>query len=259
MKNWATAFTNTSGSFPNILAVNVSTPGAGDGTEFISDLINDFWGWMQHMVNGAGLTPSGSLESSSASQVGQALRHYFGAPGEVVMWQGQADPATAGIRLLLLQGQGVLRATYSDLDYNCYVGDANNSSYEAYYRATDSAGTNRSTTGSYLILPDMRGLVPRGHDPAAVNDPLGTSRLFPDYQAHSLEEHLHNVISSNPAYRPVDLVGDASGTGDALLSIESGTEASTDLVASDSPLYSCNYNSVETRMKNFQVKFAVRY
>ena len=36
MIDYAATFTNYSGSFPNIEAVNVSAPGAGDGTEFVA-------------------------------------------------------------------------------------------------------------------------------------------------------------------------------------------------------------------------------
>lgn len=76
-------------------------------------------------------------------------------PGEVVPYLGATEPTG----WLFLAGQVILRATYPELDAAVYVGDALNATAPALYRTTTlvNPGTNRSTTGPYLVLPDGRG------------------------------------------------------------------------------------------------------
>ena len=66
---------NSSGSFPDVIGVDASAPGATDGTELTADLFNDFMGAFQAILNEVGSTPSGSPESGSGtSQILNALR-----------------------------------------------------------------------------------------------------------------------------------------------------------------------------------------
>jgi len=203
MLDYASAFINRSGSFPNILAVNASGPSATDGTEFVANMINDsMWGIWQMILDRAGLSPNGVVESASNSQIREAIQKGFGgAPGLVQEWHLADDPGTSGHRCLLLTGQGVLRANYPELDAACYVGDANNAAVAAaggaYFRANNSDGSSPSITGAYLILPDRRGVVPRGLDPAASIDPDGASRYLGDLQADALGSHRHKLKSVN--------------------------------------------------------------
>jgi hypothetical protein len=152
-----TTVANISGTFPNIVTVNETIPDAGDGTPLVKKWVDDHWGFQQAVLNHAGTTPSGVNESASVSQVLNGLISILSPVGSVIAWHGNVLPQTLGHRLLHLDGSGVLRSSYTDLDAACYVGDANNndSNYEAYYRADDSGGTSRNTSGIYLILPDM--------------------------------------------------------------------------------------------------------
>ena len=195
MLDYAAAFTNKSGVFPDILAINASGPSATDGTEFVANMVNDsMWGVWQMLLNRAGMTPNGVLESDSASQIKEALWKTSIPPGVEVGWHQATDPATAGYRLLLLNGQGVLVANFSDLVAATYVGDANNAAVAAvgggYYRADDAAGTIPNIAGIYLILPETRGYAPRGLDVAATVDPDGASRYLGDHQLDAFQGHL---------------------------------------------------------------------
>ena len=68
MIDYATIFTNFSGAFPNIVAVNASGGGATDGTEYIKAFIDDLWGENQAVMDFAGFTPNAAAEAAGASQ-----------------------------------------------------------------------------------------------------------------------------------------------------------------------------------------------
>lgn len=262
MQDYEVAFTNKSGTFPDIVAINASGPGATDGTEFNANMINDsMWGVMQMILNRAGLSPNGVLESDSASQIREALQKGFGAPvGVVTQWHIDDDPGTSGHRALLLNGQGILRASYTELDAAVYVGDGNNAAVAAaggaYFRADNSDGSSPNVAGIYLILPETRGYVPRGLDVAASVDPDGASRYLGDNQVDAFQGHYHDgdvgrVASPNDGFStglqaagvvPTDFVG-------ALEVTDPITDGVNGAPRIDS----------ETRMVNFSTKFVVWY
>jgi len=181
-------FAYTNGlAFPNTLAINASGPGATDGTEFIKAFIDDLWGARQAVMDAAGLSPSGVTEGPGASQFLEALRLLGPGPAVVTEWHGAADPSVTGHRALPLNGQGILRANYVELDTLVYVGDGLNPTATAYYHADDAAGTIRNIAGVYLILPESRGYAPRGLDTAATVDPQGASRDLGSLQADAMQ------------------------------------------------------------------------
>lgn len=159
MIDYAASFTNTTGAFPDIVADNVSAPGAGDGTEFVKLMIDDIWGRAQAIMNYAGLAPDGVSEADGTAQILEALNKGWGiGPGMGVIYWKNGTPAANGDRILLLQGQVILIATYSELVDACYVGDGNNATAATFYKTSDAGGTTRDTAGSYFVLPDTRGL-----------------------------------------------------------------------------------------------------
>ena len=167
-----TSFVHTDGAeYPDNAAVNASGGTALDGTEFVKKMIDTYmFGRQQALLNYAGLTPNGITESDGASQELEALKKGFGiGPGIGVTYWKNGDPATNGDRVLLFQGQGIVRANYEDLDNAVYVGDGNNPTAASFYHADDAAGTTRNTTGIYLILPDNRGLGQKNIGDATVN------------------------------------------------------------------------------------------
>lgn len=73
MKDFAD-LNNSSGSFPSVIGVDASGPGEVDGTELTADYFNQHLGWIQAVLNNAGVTPSGSDEVYNASQILNALK-----------------------------------------------------------------------------------------------------------------------------------------------------------------------------------------
>jgi len=170
MIDYASTFINTSGAFPDILAINETAPGAADGTEFVAALVNDIWGRAQALMDYAGLSPDGVTEAPDTAQILEALCKGFGiGPGMGVIYWKNGAPATNGDRVLLLQGQVILIATYPLLAAAVYCGDANNATAPAFYKTSDAGGNTRSTTGAYMVLPDTRGLSLKGVGNATVN------------------------------------------------------------------------------------------
>lgn len=152
---WETALNFTSGVFPNTTSVNSTGSGTGDGTEWVKVGIDNFqFGVSQALLDYAGLTPNGVTESAGASQFLEAIQKGHGiGPGKYVQWGLKDDPSVTGDRVLLLTGQGVLVASFSDLDDAVYVGDPDNATAPFFYHADDAAGTVRNIAGIYLILP----------------------------------------------------------------------------------------------------------
>lgn len=256
MYKYEDTHTNVSGTFPNTLAINVTTPGAGDGTEYIAAQVNDNWGFHQALMDYAGLTPDSVTEAPGTSQMVEALQKGFGHPGEVVLWHGQADPATLGIRLLELEKQGILRADYADLDAAVYCGDGNNPTWDYYYHADNADGTGRSTTGIYLILPDSRGCTIRGYDPTNLRDPLGSVRKFPDIQTWALVQHGHEIqAKDNNNY--TDKMNLDKGTGTDVYWDSNPAQLADRLHATS--ITGGVTQSTENRMTNLGVKICVRY
>jgi hypothetical protein len=261
MIDYRTVFTNTDGViFPNTKAINVTTPGAGDGTEFIAAGVNDSWGFHQALMNHAGLTPDTVTEAPVTSQMLEAMRLCFSYPGEVVPWHGAADPSTLtpAPRLLLLKGQGVQRVNYSLLDAAVYIGDVNNPNlaYQWYYHADDQAGTSRNPVGDWLILADARGLVLRGDDPTALRDPQGASRKFPDIQLQALIQHGH-YIQANDNNNYTDKMNFNAAPGTDVYWDSNPSQTSGMLEATG--VLNATVDANETRMINEQVRWCIRY
>jgi hypothetical protein len=221
MIDYSVGFTYTNAvAFPGTKGVNASTPTSLDGTEFVALMVDDEWGARQALVNYAGLTPSGSTEIDGASQALEAIQKGFIGPGTGIHYWKNDDPATLGDRVLLLNGQGILRANYTELDAAVYVGDVANPTASAFYRADNADGSSRNVTGIYLILPETRGYVLRGLDVAAAVDPDGASRDLGSIQADAFESHLHtgwvsagNIAASGVNVAPVS-AGNTGSTGD---------------------------------------------
>ena len=242
-------FANTNNTaFPNTESVNASGPLATDGTEFVKALIDNYmFGPQQALLNYAGLTPNGVSESASNSQELEAMKASFGYPGEEVNWYGSVDPSAVGAKILLLHGQGVLVANYQELTNTVYVGDVDNGTAEAFYRADDAAGTTRNTTGAYLILPDARGRTLRYLDTTGTVDPDGASRLVGDSQEDAFQGHEHTYDEPRP-----------TGANGGALSGAIANNDTTKGVVSDG-VNGTPRTSSETRMKNISVRPGIRY
>ncbi len=200
MIDYETGFVNTDGApFPNTLAINATAPGAGDGTEFVALLVNDIWGRVQAIMDYAGLTPDGVMEAPGTAQIIEALCKGLGVgPGMGVTYWKNDTPAALGDRVLLLQGQVILIATYPLLAAAVYCGDANNATAPAFYKTSDAGGTTRSTTGAYMVLPDTRGLSLKGVGNATVNTRTKTGpAALGEVQEDQMQGHKVLVVNGN--------------------------------------------------------------
>lgn len=191
--------TNKNGTFPSASAKNASSPSATDGTELIAGWVNFEWGWSQDLMSRAGLSPSGtgevygnagSAQAGAGQQIRQALENCFGAPGELVFDvippNGSAYGAAGSVnwlpswyasrRVLAANGGTFVVANYPELAAAIYCGDANNATADHCYRCSAANGTGRSTAGTYMVLPDYRGVTIRGRDMGNVTDPYGSTR-----------------------------------------------------------------------------------
>lgn len=150
------------GAWPSTVAKNASGASASDGTPFTADLINDLWGWIKNIMYLAGITPSGSTDTYLSSDVVNAIRRAGLQPGLAV--KSFLNPSALALaRLLPLTGQILLMSSYPELCAAVYVGDANNAAAAvkgAFYKCT--AGGVASTSGTYMKMPDCRGVFLRG-------------------------------------------------------------------------------------------------
>ncbi len=248
MQDYSVFLVNSNGqAFPNTEAVNSTGPQAQDGTELIKALVdNGIMGWQQPLLDFAGLTPNGAAEILGNSQILDSLKISFGHPGEMVGWFGKDDPATLNLKLLLLHGQGILIADFADLDAAVYVGDAANPTAGAFFRANDAGGAVRNTAGTFLILPDARGLFPRFLDETGLVDPDGVTRLPGEFQDEALQEHSHAIGNS----------AQAAGNGGGGSILTAGNLPFQDL---DNGFVNPLGFGPETRPKNITVKPCIRF
>ena len=256
-------FSNFAGTFPNATAINSTGPATSDGTEFIAAMINNWmFGWYQNLLSRAGLTPDEVVESSSASQVLEAMQKGFaGMPaGIVLQWHLAQTPGTFGARAIELNGQGILISSYQDLVDNVYVGDGNNATASAYFKATDATGTTRSTSGTYLILPDTRGYVPRGLDVAAAVDPDGASRDIGNLQADAMQKITGYIGGFNDVSTSGVFYNTSGHAGALTLYFANGGtwRHNFDNSLSTSP-NAAKTNDNETRGANFATQFVITY
>jgi hypothetical protein len=200
MINLLASFTNTNGSaFPDTEAVNVSAPGAGDGTEFVALMVNNVWGFQQALMDYAGLTPDGVQEAPGTAQFLEALAKGYGiGPGIGVIYWKNDTPAVHGDRVLLLQGQVITIADYAELVAVTYIGDPNNADadYTGFFKTSDAGGTVRDTAGAYFVLPDTRGLSLKNIGDAVINarTKTGPAKLT-ELQEDQMQGHHHELYA----------------------------------------------------------------
>jgi hypothetical protein len=138
------------------------------------------------------------------------------------------DPAVNGDRVLLRHGQVIIIANYQDLVTACYVGDANNATAPCFYKTSDAGGTTRSTSGTYFVLPDTRGLSLKGVGNATINTRTKTGpTALGAKQEDQFHEHFHlvraktgtgNTGATTAPYATSQAANFLAGTADANLS-----------------------------------------
>lgn len=113
---------------------------------------------------------------------------YAAPPGEVGMFLTTSAP----LGWIKANGAVVSTTTYSDLTTAIWVGSTLNATSDWGYKCTNpsSPTTSRSSSGTYLVLPDMRAYFPRFLDDGATID---NSRAVGTRQTHQLAYHYHTT------------------------------------------------------------------
>jgi hypothetical protein len=254
MIDYAATFTNYTGSFPNIAAQNVTAPGAGDGTEFVAALVNDIWGRAQALLDYAGLTPDGVQEAPDTAQILTALSKGYGiGPGIGVIYWKNGTPAANGDRVILLQGQVITIASYPLLAAAVYVGDANNATAPAFYKTSDAGGTTRSTSGTYMVMPDTRAVSLKGVGNQTINTrvktgPASVGSIIEDtFQGHNMQ----NTTGYQGGFG-------ANGTF-PLVQSNSGSNILTVTITADGTHGDPRYDSSQTQDCTIGTNFGITY
>jgi len=257
-------------NYPLGSAKNVTVSGDGLGTPWEQDWVNDQEGYKQTLLSKAGISVNNLPDTVLVSQQFDAMRLTCGHPGTIVPLVLNVTPASLGLRVLLLDGSGVLAATYPDLVTYTYVGDVANPTATGFYRADDAAGVVHNTAGIYFILPDARGRFPRGLDTAGTIDPDGASRKLGSVQTDALQKHNHIVKPEPPGdFFPGYGTGIYdTGSGVAVPQAEdapdvnveaSAVEIGEDIDATYTDVTGVGRVSTETRPSNFAVNWGVWY
>jgi microcystin-dependent protein len=93
---------------------------------------------------------------------------------------------------LACSGQEVAIADYGALSTAIYVGDGSNADTDLVYGFKTNGSGTRTTAGTYIKLPDLRGEFVRGWDNARGID---SSRKNRSYQADEFKSHTHDVVA----------------------------------------------------------------
>jgi len=221
MKDFANV-DNITGTFPDVVPQDSTGPATEDGTPLTAAWLADVWGAFQAILDFAGVTPNGDSEkpldpsASEYSQILDAILRSSGGPGEIVMVAAPAGSvASYPGRLLQLAGQVVDISTSSDyytLGQLVYCGDAKNATASAFYKTSDAGGTTRSTSGTYMVLPDCRGLFLRSLGASIFDNDregAGTEEDPGSLQVYQPGNHTHYVgwedTSGTPVTRALNL------------------------------------------------------
>lgn len=248
-------------SFPDYTGEDASAADQVDGTEWNAIMIDDYiWGWTQNILDKVGMIPDGNAESSSASQIVDALALALSPVGCEMMWNRSDDPAsitygtqTVKARFLILDGSYVLAADYADLVTACGTTNstenaARHTASAGYYRTSDVGGTTPDVAGAYFWLPDSQGYGVRGITTDTAVDPDAT-RLMGELQNDAFQGHWHNIVNSTATGSGIGVVIGVTGISDSTKVLAPVTDG-----VNGTPR-----TAIETRMKNRAVKFAVRY
>jgi hypothetical protein len=135
---------------------------------------------------------SSSISSSysiSASYISDSVIPTGFSSGMVMAFAMQTPPTG----WLICSGSSVFIADYTNLATAIYVGNTLNSSADYGYKSTDSAGLVRNIAGSYIKLPDFRGVFLRGFSDGKVGAGFDTSRIWATSQSFAMQDHIHSV------------------------------------------------------------------
>jgi hypothetical protein len=163
----------------------------------LDQIQSDILARMQASLNGSDIANKKTFRDNTGTQLEPGLIAFFGAKTAPQGW-------------LAADGAAVEIATYPDLDAAIYVGDPDNATAPWGYRTTSQVDptNNRSTTGDYIVLPDINGpeLFIRGWD-------SGSGRIFGSAQDDQNKQHSHTASSGSAGAHTHSVSGSTSAGG----------------------------------------------
>jgi microcystin-dependent protein len=147
--------------------------------------------------------------------------------------------STAPSGWLACDGAEVAIATYGTLSTAIYVGDGDNADADLVYGFKTNGSGTRSTTGTHIKLPDLRGEFIRGWDNSRGID---SSRKNRSYQADDLKAHTHTVVD--------DAITTTTTPGGVVdITFPSGTQTRT----------TSSTGGTETRPRNVTALYCIKF
>tara|TARA_S200002703_G_scaffold140172_1_gene131283 strand:+ start:949 stop:2190 length:1242 start_codon:yes stop_codon:yes gene_type:complete len=167
--------------------------------------------------------------------------------GEIKAWALSSVPSG----YLECNGAEVAISSYGNLSTAIYVGDSNNADTDLVFGyKTDGSGT-RSTSGTHIKLPDLRGEFIRGWDNGRGID---SGRKLGSYQAWAIE-NITGSLGSSRQY----------GSGSGAFSTTSGTGAPPGTGSASSSVTKIDFDASnvvntasETRPRNISLMFIIK-
>lgn len=201
---------------------------------------------------GTPVTPTPTPLSRSGQVANDISLTYTAPPGMIGMFAMGFAPTG----WLKANGAVVPISSYQDLATNIYVGDAYNSDLnQTYgYKCTSSDGLTRSTSGTYIKIPDFRGEFPRFLDDGkGVDTGSGTTRPLREYQAFQLANHGHGLQLAVQG-------GSNSGPRDVLASSDRGGNTPNVFMNLQSVVVNGGtHNNSESRPRNVALLACIKY
>jgi microcystin-dependent protein len=146
--------------------------------------------------------------------------------------------STAPSGWLACDGAEVAIATYGALATAIYVGDGDNADADLVYGFKTNGSGTRSTTGTHIKLPDLRGEFIRGWDNSRGID---SSRKNRSFQADELKSHTHEGVR-----RPA-----SDGNGGSGIAASSAPTTSSERTAAT--------GGAETRPRNVTALYCIKF
>jgi len=240
-------------TLPNLAGSNKVKP--------IDDLISKGWDFSQK--------PAADEFNYLLNNYGQWIDYLTNYVDEIVISGATGDAATAGainyfarnsapVGYLKANGAAVSITTYSNLATAIYVGDTLNATALFGYKCTDSANPNttRSTSGTFIVLPDLRGEFIRGWDDSRGVD---SGRGFGTEQSQDIQSHRHDLKS--PSGDQYYVINDLNTTPPSI-DVSAGAFLAQGPDASDDARwypYTGYEGSTETRPRNISLLACIKY
>lgn len=204
-------------NYPQGFARDINSSGDGTGTPWKASLLNDIWGFLQKLLDNAGITPSGSPDTVIASQYIEGLNFLTLTTVTLAELKARTNIAT-GTRLIVSdRGNGLFEAktglTGNDQDIIQSTPD----------------GTRQYQIVSIPVKGIHVGILPSGSDQAAAL--LNLSTLNPD--SSELEAGSYVINTENFAALPFRSFGPVTSNNPSLIvtDLDVGTKAKFNIAA----------------------------